>query len=196
MIFAFGAAPANAADKPIETFRTGTADAGTAPAQSLKTTTSPLEGVALETLTEMSDYSDLPHGFDVEATIELAESEIGTSRPTGWSMPGECIMSAKRWIEAGDGAWVGSGNPVNNYEGATRLTIADAQPGDIVQYEHIEFPTSWVTGVHTVLITEVHDDGTFTIIESNNPGGSGLVSKDEAWVPAPPSGFQAVVWRF
>jgi hypothetical protein len=47
-----------------------------------------------------------------------------------------------------------------------------------------------------VLITGVNGDGTFSIIESNNPGGSGLVSKNESWVPAPPSGFQAVAWRF
>ncbi|WP_261982128.1 hypothetical protein [Micrococcus luteus] len=42
----------------------------------------------------------------------------------------------------------------------------------------------------------MHDDGTFTIIESNNPGGSGLVGKNESWTPAPPAGFQAAVWRF
>jgi hypothetical protein len=105
-------------------------------------------------------------------------------------------MSAQRWIKAGGGAWTGSGNPVANYDGATRLTMENAEPGDIVQYEHIESPTSWVSGVHTVLITEVHDDGTFTIIESNNPGGSGLVKKNKSWTPEPPKGFQAVVWRF
>jgi hypothetical protein len=105
-------------------------------------------------------------------------------------------MSAKRWIVAGGGDWTGSGDPVSTYAGATRLSITDAQPGDVVQYEHLLYPTSWVSGVHTVLITEVHDDGTFTIIESNNPGGSGLVSKNESWTPAPPAGFQAVVWRF
>ena len=132
----------------------------------------------------------------MEAAIALAESEIGTSRPTGWDAPGECISSVHRWVTAGGANWTGSGNPVDNYRGATRLSIADAQPGDIVQYENIEFPTSWVSGVHTVLITERHDDGTFTIIESNNPAGSGLVSKNTKWTPEPPAGFQAVVWRF
>ncbi|MBK0417571.1 lipase [Leucobacter sp. CSA1] len=196
--FAFGAAPATAA-APTEDFSPGSASVLPAPgiSQTLNTTEDTLSTQALDSMmTPSSERASTPHNFDVEAAIALAESEIGTSRPTGWSQPGECIMSAQRWIRAGGGAWAGGGNPVSNYDGATRLTIADAQPGDIVQYEHLASPTSWVTGVHTLLITGVNDDGTFTIIESNNPGGSGLVSKDEAWTPKPPAGFQAVVWRF
>ena len=46
----------------------------------------------------------------------------------------------------------------------------------------------------------IHDPS--TVVECDGKyyvwgtGGSGLVSKDESWVPAPPSGFQAVAWRF
>ena len=72
----------------------------------------------------------------------------------------------------------------------------DAQPGDIVQYEYISSPSSWVSGIHTVLITGVNGDGTFSIVESNNPAGSGLVTSTESWVPKPPAGFEAVIWRF
>lgn len=196
--FAFGAAPAVAAE-PFETFEASAAAVLPAPAaQTLDTSMSEeeLSGESLESVLTLAESVTIPHNFDVAATIALAESEIGTSRATGWSQPGECIMSAQRWIKAGGGNWVGGGNPVSNYDGAARLTIADAQPGDIVQYEYISSPTSWVTGVHTLLIVDVNDDGTFVIIESNNPGGSGLVSKDESWTPAPPAGFQAVVWRF
>lgn len=205
--FALGAAPANAA-QPVENF-SAPAPAAANISQTLNTDTGSIEQTlntdgtnsaeapeALDTMLEGSSAGSIPHGFDVEAAIEAAEGEVGTSRPTGWSQPGECIMSAQRWVKAGGGAWDGSGDPVSNYEGATRLAMADAEPGDIVQYEHLESPTSWVTGVHTLMITEVHDDGTFTIIESNNPGGSGLVNKDEKWTPKPPEGFQAVVWRF
>lgn len=191
--FAFGAAPASAAP---QTAPLPEASAQATPEQSLDTTTADIADQALEVLTQMGDIASIPAGFDVETAITLAESEIGTSRPTGWDQPGECISSVHRWVTAGGAAWTGSSDPVSNYQGATRLTIADAQPGDIVQYEHLTYPTSWVTGVHTVLITEVHGDGTFTIIESNNPGGSGLVSKNTSWVPEPPAGFQAVVWRF
>lgn len=198
LIFALGAAPAAAAaPQPDDAlFAAASPRAEITPVQTLNTITGSHDSQTLDALTAMSDVANTPHGFDVEATIALAESEVGTSRATGWSQPGECIVSAHRWIDAGGGAWTGSGNPVSNYEGATRLTIEDAQRGDIVQYENLAFPTSWVSGVHTVLITEVHDDGTFTIIESNNPAGSGLVSKNTAWTPEPPAGFQAVVWRF
>lgn len=192
--FAFGAVPANAT--PLDqTAALATVTESTL-AQSLDATEGGLENEAIEALTAMSDISSQPAGFDVDTAIALAESEIGTSRPTGWDQPGECISSVHRWVTAGGANWTGAGNPVAVYTGATRLGIANAQPGDIVQYEHLTYPTSWVTGVHTVLITEVHDDGTFTIIESNNPGGSGLVSKNTAWTPAPPAGFQSVVWRF
>ncbi|WP_449279350.1 lipase [Leucobacter sp. GX0328] len=196
--FAFGAAPAVAA-APVEDFT------ASAPAAAVQTSTTPVAQTLdtaladtdmLASPLDLAEEASIPHNFDVAATIALAESEIGTSRPTGWSAPGECIMSAQRWIRAGGGNWVGGGNPVTNYDTATRMTIADAAPGDIVQYENIESPTSWVTGVHTVMIVGVNTDGTFQIIESNNPGGSGLVSKDEAWLPKPPSGFEAVVWRF
>lgn len=195
--FAFGAAPSMAA-QPVEDFTpTAAAVQPAAPvSQNLETTGEELAGEPIGSVLDLETISNAPHNFDVTATIALAEKEVGTSRPTGWNQPGECLMSAQRWIRAGGGAWTGSGNPVANYQNATRLTIADAEPGDIVQYEHIASPTSWVSGVHTVLITEVHDNGTFTIIESNNPGGSGLVKKNKNWTPAPPAGFQAVVWRF
>ena len=192
--FALGAAPAVAA-QPIEDFAPAAVQPTTV-SQTLDTGSDALAGAEIDSVLQIEEVGNVPAGFDVAKSIALAESEVGTSRPTGWSAPGECIMSAQRWIRAGGGAWGGGGNPVSNYDGATRMTLATAQPGDVIQYENIASPTSWVTGVHTVLITEVHGDGTFTIIESNNPGGSGLVSKDESWTPAPPAGFQAAVWRF
>jgi len=201
MTFALGAAPSYAAPEAESFALTPAAAPAAANAQRLNTDLGTSENAPLDTLLLLSDATEnppaaLPHNFDVEATIALAESEVGTSRATGWSQPGECIMSAQRWIRAGGGAWAGGGDPVTNYNGATRLPVSAALPGDIIQYEHLTSPSSWVSGVHTVLITGVNSDGTFSIIESNNPGGSGLVSKNESWVPAPPSGFQAVAWRF
>lgn len=166
-------------------------------AQTFSTEANSLETKSLDTLLQQSEFGNNPHNFNVEAAIAAARSEIGTSRPTGWSAPGECIMSVIRWVEGAGGAnWVGGGDPVSNYTGATRLTIDYAQPGDIVQYENIDYPTSWVSGVHTLLIVGVNGDGTFDIVQSNIPGGSGLVTEVTDWVPAPPAGFQAVVWRF
>ncbi len=196
--FAVGAAPA-AAEVPLESFSSPAAAVQpvTTVSQQLDTTEDALAGASIESVLQMEqEVSSVPHGYDVEAAIELAKSEIGTSRPTGWNAPGECIMSAQRWVKAGNGAWTGSGDPVANYTGATRMSLADAEPGDIIQYEYTTSPTSWVTGVHTVLITEVNDDGTFTIIQSNSPGGSGLVTEETDWTPAPPEGFTAAVWRF
>ncbi|UOQ56623.1 lipase [Leucobacter allii] len=197
MTFALGAAPALAAE-PVEDFSAAAVQPASTVSQTLDTSSenTALAGASIDSVLQLDDVGDVPHGYDVAAAIELAESEIGSSRPTGWSQPGECIMSAQRWIRAGGGAWTGGGDPVSNYDNATRMTLAAAAPGDIIQYENVASPTSWVTGVHTVLITEVNKDGTFTIIQSNSPGGSGLVTKEENWTPAPPEGFQAAVWRF
>lgn len=193
--FALGAAPA-VASAPIEDFSPAAVLPTTTVSQTLATTGDELAGASIDSVLQIEETPQVAHNFDVAATISLAESEVGTSRPTGWSQPGECIMSAQRWIRAGDGAWNGSGDPVANYAGATRMSLATAAPGDIIQYEFVESPTSWVTGVHTVLITDVNTDGTFTIVQSNSPGGSGLVTEEKNWTPEPPTGFQAAVWRF
>lgn len=193
--FAFGTAPSYA-EPPAVDFSAAASQPTTGITQSLATTGNPLVGTPIDSILAMEEVAQVPSGFDVAASIALAEEEVGTSRPTGWSQPGECIMSAQRWIRAGGGAWTGGGDPVTNYNNATRMTLATAAPGDIIQYEFMSSPSSWVTGVHTVMITEVNDDGTFTIIQSNSPGGSGLVSKEENWVPQPPAGFEASVWRF
>ncbi|MBL3699150.1 CHAP domain-containing protein [Leucobacter luti] len=190
-----GAAPA-VATEPVEDFAVAAVLPSTTVSQTLDTTGEELAGANIDSVLQIEETPQVPHNFDVAAAIELAEDEIGTSRPTGWSQPGECIMSAQRWIRAGGGAWNGSGDPVANYAGATRMTVETAAPGDIIQYEYASSPTSWVTGVHTVMITEVNTDGTFTIIQSNSPGGSGLVTQETNWTPAPPAGFQAAVWRF
>lgn len=196
LIFVFGAAPANATPLPNPLEITPFEQQAPAAAQQLNTSFSETDDLALETLRVMSDVAATPHNFDVDATIALALSEVGTSRATGWNQPGECLVAAQRWILAGGGNWVGSGDPVNNYRGATRLPVSAALPGDVIQYEHIASPTSWVSGVHTVLVTGVNPDGTLSIVESNNPGGSGLVTKTDSWLAAPPAGFQAVAWRF
>ena len=194
---AFGIAPANALPSTSAKFEEVAAVQPAAASQSLNANSNSIETKALDTLLELSEYGKAPHNFDVEATIAQARSEIGTSRPTGWSAPGECVMSVGRWLDAGGAdRSQAAGNPVDNYRGALRLSIEFAQPGDVVQYEHLDYPTSWVTGVHTVLITGVNGDGTFEIIQSNIPYGSGLVTIEENWVPQPPAGFQAVVWRF
>lgn len=196
---AFGIAPATALPEAVQTQIDVSAAAQVpAPAsQNFSASSNSLETKSLDVLLQQSEYGNAPHGFDVQAAIAQARSEIGTSRATGWSAPGECIMSVIRWVEGAGGAnWVGGGDPVSNYTGATRLTIEFAQPGDIVQYESIDYPTSWVSGVHTLLITGVNGDGTFEIVQSNIPGGSGLVTEVKDWVPQPPAGFQAVVWRF
>ncbi|MGO3677858.1 MAG: hypothetical protein ACTJF6_02010, partial [Microbacteriaceae bacterium] len=100
--------------------------------QQLNTEASLTQSHDLETMLEVVDIDSAPsHGYNVEATIAAAEAEIGTSRPTGWSQPGECIISAKRWVHAGGGQWTGSGSPVSNYVGAARLTLDMVEPGDL-----------------------------------------------------------------
>lgn len=165
--------------------------------QQLNTDSEHTQTQMFDEMLQVVDVASAPnHGFDVTATIAAAKAEIGTSRSTGWGMPGECIISAKRWVHAGGGNWHSSGTPVSNYVGATRLSLDLVEAGDIIQYENLYAPNAWVMGVHTLLVTGVNEDGSLSIIESNNPFGSGLVTENENWTPNVPAGFHAVVWRF
>lgn len=196
MTFAYGAVPATATPASDHVFAEVPAVPVPVEPQSLSTITSTVTPAAISSVLENTELSGPKHGFDVDVTIAAALSEVGTSRATGWGQPGECLPSVQRWVRAGGGNWIGGGNPVSNYVGATRVTLAEVEPGDVIQYEYITSPTSWVTGVHTILIIGVNDDGTFSIVESNNPAGSGYVSANTSWTPKPPPGFEAAVWRF
>lgn len=195
LTFSLGITPAFA--NPFDTQLSATNELSSIAPQSLNTEINTASAVPLDRMLDITATETAStHSFDVEAAIALAKQEVGTSRATGWSQPGECIMSAQRWIQAGGGNWVGGGTPVTNYETATRVPLSLVEPGDVIQYEHMLAPHAWVSGVHTLLITGVNEDGTFSIVESNVPYGSGLVTQTESWTPDPPFGFQAVAWRF
>ena len=93
--FTLGAAPA-VATTPIEDFSPAAVVPTTTTASQTLSTTDELAGASIDSVLEIEETPQVPHNFDVAATIALAESEIGTSRPTGWSQPGECIMSTQR----------------------------------------------------------------------------------------------------
>lgn len=140
--------------------------------------------------------AQISKNFDVLGTIKAARSELGKSFPTGWNQPGECLVAAKRWITSGGGNWFGAGTPIANYVGAKEVDYKNAAPGDVIQYLAPENPNAWVSGVHTILVTKNNMDGTLEIIEANNPGGSGFVSENKHWTPAPPAGLVFKVFRF
>lgn len=200
LTFTLGASPALATPNVTDFSEAGGPAAYAALSQqSLVTTDDTLTSESLDAMINATtfDPTKLTHGYDVDAAIALAKSEVGTSRATGWSAEGECVMSVRRWVTAGDASWGGGpGTPVGNYANATRVPVEAALPGDVIQYEHLEYPDQWVSGVHTMLVTGVNDDGTLQIIQSNIPFGSGLVTEEDHFTPAPPEGFQASVWRF
>lgn len=131
-----------------------------------------------------------------QAAISAALADVGNSYPTGWGAQGECLVSVRRWLNAG-GINFAVGGPHSGYSasGATQVSLSEIKPGDVIQYENIYTPEGWIGGVHTVLIVGV-SNGTLHIVEANNPGGSGYVSTTKGWTPAPPANFRAVVWRF
>lgn len=129
--------------------------------------------------------------------IELAYADVGKTYPTGWNAEGECIKAVQRWINNGGGRF-GVGGVRSGYvnSGAKEVSKSEVQAGDVMQYENIVNPDAFGAGVHTLLITGVNSDGSFKIVESNNPAGSGFVSATENWTPRPPANFRTVYWRF
>jgi hypothetical protein len=132
-------------------------------------------------------------------TAALAEANSGTTCATGDSQPGECVMAVMRWVAKAGGQWDNTGRPDTLYSASGAIAVAspaqNALPGDIVQYVSNTSPSAWVTGVHTYIIVSNHHDGTYEIVQSNVPTGSGHVTHVMSQHISPPSGFRADVWR-
>jgi hypothetical protein len=142
---------------------------------------------------------------NVEATgwrkkaLELALSDVGKSYPTGWGQRGECIVAVQTWLNAAKSGTFKPGGVRTGYtqSGAREIPWKDAQPGDVIQYEHIQDYNSFGAGVHTMLVTKNNGDGSVNVVESNVPAGSGLVGTRSNILPSfAPSGWRSVVWRF
>ena len=135
--------------------------------------------------------------YSVDDAIAKAKAEIGSSRTTGYDQQGECVKSVQRWINESGGKF-GGGGVVSSYvnSGAVPVDTSQMGKGDVVQYTSLSSPDSWSGGVHTVMITGTNGDGTYQIVQSNSPAGSGLVTEVDRWTPKPPAGFEARVWRF
>ena len=137
--------------------------------------------------------------FNNESIADAGLAEVGLTCGTGSGAPGECVMAVMRWAAKAGGAWDNTGRPDTLYSasGATSVSnpAQDATKGDIVQYVSNTNPGGWVTGVHTYVIVNNHHDGSYDIVQSNVPSGSGHVTSVTGARISPPSGFHAEVWR-
>lgn len=130
--------------------------------------------------------------------IARALKDVGQAFPTGWGQRGECIVAVQGWINgARPGSWIPGGVRAGYLQsGAKEVSWSQARAGDVIQYENLTQPELFAEGVHTMMIQSVNGDQTVNIIESNNPGGSGLVGQRSNLTNTAPSGWRAVVWRF
>jgi len=135
--------------------------------------------------------------FDNAAVADAGIAEIGTSRPTGWNMPGECIKSMQRWVQAAGGS-AANGGIVSSYtnSGAQEVSLGSAVKGDVIQYTNAGGNDNDWTHAHTVVVINNWGNGRFDIVQSNSPPGSGLVTRVSNWAPTPAPGWVARVWRF
>ena len=136
--------------------------------------------------------------FDNARVADCGLAELGTTRPTGWDQPGECIKSVQRWV-AEAGGYFGYGGVISGYtnSGAVQVSATEATKGDVVQ---------WTTGddndwshPHTVCIVKNYGNGRYWIVQSNWDA-PGLVSENRNWDPDPHHCGRttefAMYWRF
>ncbi|MBO6438763.1 lysozyme family protein [Enterococcus faecalis] len=130
--------------------------------------------------------------------VELAVKDVGQSFTTGWGQRGECIVAVQGWINGAKAGTFRPGGVRTGYlqSGAKEVAWNQAKSGDVIQYENLGNPDLFDVGVHTMLVESVNKDGTINVVESNNPGGSGLVGQRKGVTNRAPSGWRAVVWRF
>lgn len=124
-------------------------------------------------------------------------AELGTSRPTGWNQPGECIKSVQRWVAAAGGYFAGGGI-ISGYSnsGAQEVALGSAVKGDVIQYTNGTGNDQDWSHAHTMVVITNHGNGRFDVVQSNSPAGSGLVTRADNMVPAPVAGWVSRVWRF
>lgn len=156
----------------------------------------PLVGLARPAV---ASGSAAPQNFDNYRVADAAIAEVGSSRATGWNQPGECIKSAQRWV-ATAGGYFGGGGVVSGYvnSGATEIALGSVAKGDIIQYTNgnAAYANSDWSYAHTVVVVANWGNGSFDIVQSNVPLGSGRVTRVTNWRPTPASGWVARVWRF
>ena len=140
----------------------------------------------------------LAQQFDNARVADCGLAELGTTRPTGWDQPGECIKSVQRWV-AEAGGYFGWGGVISGYtnSGAVQVSATEATKGDVLQ---------WTTGddndwshPHTMVIVKNYGNGRFWIVHSNWDA-PGLVSENRNWDPDPEAhgraGYYPMYWRF
>ncbi|SFH74277.1 hypothetical protein SAMN04489731_106124 [Amycolatopsis regifaucium] len=124
-------------------------------------------------------------------------AELGTSRPTGWNQPGECVKSVQRWVAAA-GGYFGGGGVISGYDnsGAQEVSLGSAVKGDVIQYTNANGNDQDWSHAHTMVVITNHGNGRFDIVQSNSPAGSGLVTRADNMIPTPAAGWVSRVWRF
>ncbi|MBB5858147.1 hypothetical protein ACFQ05_21245 [Amycolatopsis umgeniensis] len=135
--------------------------------------------------------------FNNAGVADAGLAELGTSRPTGWNQPGECIKSVQRWVAAAGGSF-GGGGVVSGYanSGAQEVSLQSAVKGDVIQYTNANGNDQDWSHAHTMVVIANHGNGRFDVVQSNSPPGTGLVTRADNAIPAPATGWVARAWRF
>ena len=137
-------------------------------------------------------------GFDNARIADCGLAELGTTRPTGWDQPGECIKSVQRWV-AEAGGYFGYGGVISGYtnSGAVQISATEATKGDVCQWTNGN-DSDW-SHPHTVCIVQNYGNGRYWIVQSNWEA-PGRVSENRNWDPNPEdygrAGYFPTFWRF
>ena len=144
----------------------------------------------------VSESASAVQNFTNASVADFGLKEVGTSRPTGWDQPGECIKSVQRWVANAGGSF-GGGGTISSYvnSGAQEVPLAQAVKGDVIQYSNNANDGDW-SHAHTVVVVQNFGNGRFDIVQSNVPAGSGKVTRNTNWAPSLYSGWTARAWRF
>ena len=163
-------------------------------------------GIALDTSDPIDDGTLARIGSPTPEPIGL-DSSSGTARPTPATMSdqivgfarrnrnhhvgdGECYTLANKALQsagAKSASDYGTVTPDADYVWGTSVTLADLQPGDVVQFRDYKYESVVVTETssetktqewteerphHTAIVQSVDGNGAVTVWEQNSPEGS------------------------
>ena len=113
----------------------------------------------------------LPGAARAQTLPELTHPAAQRAMQDHLTYQGECWPWIRQIVQESMGRTIGFGYVSGFYEaGATEVPLSEAQQGDVIQIADDENAGPGVDypGLHTGLVLERFDDGTFTIIDSNS----------------------------
>jgi uncharacterized protein YraI len=134
-----------------------------------------------------ADHAAPARAATTNAIVQDALSHVGQHG-------GQCYPFVQDVVEEATGKQIGFAYRDGYFAaGATEVSPANAQAGDILQISNPDDSGNYYPGMHTAIVITNNGDGTYQVVDSNENWDE-MVTVHE-WAPSPRSGLQLYAYR-